>query len=77
MVGPTALTAILASDPVGRDLFEYWHYEDMGSGRPAAAEDLFDVDWQNGPLFYALKGLEALLTAEGHVSGSMTREYVQ
>ena len=43
VVGPTALMATLASDPAGQDLFEYWHYEDVGSGRPAAVEDLFDA----------------------------------
>ena len=28
-------------------------------------------------MFYDLQGSEALCVAEGHVSGSMTREYVQ
>ena len=43
VVGLAALVATLASDPVGRDLFEYWHYEDLGSGRLAAVGDLFDA----------------------------------
>ena len=55
--GPTALMATLASDPVGRELFEYWHYEDLNSGCPASVEDLFDAPWQDGPLFYALHGV--------------------
>ena len=77
------MTATLALDPAGRDLFEHWHYEDLhhyedlGSGLPAAVEDSFDAAWQGGPLFYDLQGSEALCVAEGHVSGSMAREYVQ
>ena len=77
VVGPTALMSTLASDPAGRDLFDYWHHEDFGSGRPADIEDLFGIAWQDSPLFYDLQGSEALRLAEGHVPWSMTREYVQ
>ena len=69
--------ATLVSDPVGRGLFEYWFYEALPAGRPAAVEDLFDATWQDGPLFYALQGSEDLRVAEGHISGSMAHEYVQ
>ena len=77
VVGPTALMDTIASDPAGRDMFEYWHYEDLGSDCPATVEDLFDAAWQAGPLFYDLQESEALHVAEGHISGSMAREYVQ
>ena len=73
--GLTALMVTLAPDPVGRELFEYWHYEGLHSGRPAAVEDLFDAPWQDGPSFYALQGSEALRVAEEHDSGSMMCSY--
>ena len=80
--GQTALMAILALDPAGRDLFEHWHYEDLhhhedlGAGLPAAIEDTFEVAWQDGPSFYDLQGTHALRVDKDHVSGSMTRDYV-
>ena len=54
VLGPTALMATLVTDPVGRGLFECWHYENLPSGRPAAVENLCDAPWQDGPLFDAL-----------------------
>ena len=79
---PTDLMVTLAFDPLGRDLFEHWHYEDLHhhedlAGLPAAVANTFETDWQNGPSFCDLQGTEALCVAKDHVLGSMAHEYVQ
>ena len=43
VLGPTALMATLASDSVGRELFEYWHYEDLHTASPTTVENLSDA----------------------------------
>ena len=69
--------ATLAWDPLGRELFECWHYEDLHPACPAAVENLFDDPFQDGPLYQDLEWTKALCVAEGQVSKSMAREYTQ
>jgi hypothetical protein len=68
--------ATLAGDPLGQEMFELWHYEDLHS-YPTAVEDLFDVPWQDGPLFCDLHGTEAYQMAGEQVYVLVTREYMQ
>ena len=78
--GPTRLMATLAFDPVGRELFEQWHYEisrlEDQAGLPAAVPDAHDTGGRDGPSFYDLQRSEAFRVAEEHVAVSMAREYV-
>ena len=74
--GTMVLIASLAGDPLGREMFELWHYDGPYSF-PDGVEKYLFVPWSDDPLFHDLHGTEVYLMAEELVHAGMVRKYLQ